>query len=102
MNIRVSHTCLSMLQLLPKDVVDYIYTILHKSNTQAIINEYRHKTVDVDVYLNSRANLNEDNIYIRVLLHEDSYTFNYRSLRYIYNRYIYRNHTIQCDLPRRY
>jgi len=100
-----------MLQLLPKDVVNYIYTILHQGNTDDIIHEYKQSLVLVTTLHN---NLNQDNCYIIIILSPNvRLTFNYRQLNYIIpddgiylmskdDTMIYKNCVPQAELPINY
>jgi len=88
-----------MLRLLPKDVVIYIYEIVHKSNTQDIINEYIQKVRPVNsVY--SR------NYYIQVNFKNAFYSYNDRDLKnmnYSYTSYVIRRFGVhRAMLPKRY
>jgi len=66
-----------MLRLLPIDIVNYIYEIVHKSNTQYIVNEYIHK-----INIITRNNMNEDNCFL-ICSNVCHTLYNERILRYI-------------------
>jgi hypothetical protein len=95
-----------MLRLLPKDVVNYIYTIVHRRNTQDIINEYIKK-----VEFRTRGyKFNENNAYIQANLKYTYYRFNNRDFiqlsyyhKYDTPFYIYNKFGVKCaKIPERY
>jgi hypothetical protein len=88
-----------MLRLFPKDVVNYIYETIHKSNTQDIIGEYIQK---VTAY--TPNNKHENNCYIIYL---DRHRYNDRDLIYMeYSYFGYKIYNpdglIRAKLPERY
>jgi len=90
-----------MLRLLPKDVVNYIYELVHKNNTQDIINEYRQ---NIRISLFSNYDKNEDNCIIRYSNRGNPITYNDRLLRGMtYHKVIYNlNGRVCATLPERY
>jgi len=66
-----------MLRLLPKDIVNYIYNIIHKSNTQDIVNDYNRNVRSVKyLYIIS---LHQDNCFIWVKFKNVFIPFNHRN-----------------------
>jgi len=70
-----------MLQLLPKDVVNYIYTIIHQCNTRYIVDEYLQK-----VYTNMSLPSNQNNLYLYIRQAP-------KNLRLFNNRFLASNYT---------
>jgi len=80
-----------MLRLLPKDVVNYIYEFIHKSNTQDIVNEYKGSL---------RAGVLGESSWYYIYINRTWIDFNYRHTS---SGYIYNKHGCYCaNLPKRY
>jgi len=93
-----------MLRLLPKDIVNYIYTIIHQGNTQDIVNEYIQKVsvVEYSPFLNE----NNCHVGIKLLLYGNNayHSFNYRNILVHSYRLcnVYRSHIGCAKIPKRY
>jgi len=82
-----------MLRLLPKDVVNYIYELVHKSNTQDIVDEYK---------CNSRAEEFATLTWFQIYIHGKWRDYNFRK-HITLNDYVYNKHGYYCSkLPERY
>jgi len=90
-----------MLRLLPKDIVNCIYKIIHQNNIRNIVHEYQNRTCIVEYC----PNLNENDFYLDIRLSRGVTAFNYRDIcdkriryKYIYDKYDY----VCAIMPERY
>jgi len=86
-----------MLQLLPKDVVNYICRLVHQTNTQNIVNEYKQRCTQYGIDSSI-----EYFWYICIRLPEGPSVFNYRHIEGVTNTHVFKRNKSVAPLPKRY
>jgi len=84
-----------MLRLLPKNVINYIYELVHKNNTRDIVNEYKCSSRTVEF---------GQSLWYIIYIRRKRIDFNYRDMNPLrtYQFHIYRFGVKRAKLPERY